>query len=164
MSNLEKFIYYRIIPVGGHSDAILLEKHDPHRNVLKALISWRRVRRGPQISISFPLRISSWFAEHKELLEYLPERVLVIIPFNIDSVADIDVLMSIAKALYGFKDVKELYREKIKAGKIKPVEAGLDPHYRLFLNAISLPKISVDELYDMLRIAGREETEDASTP
>jgi len=164
MSTLEKFTYYRIIPVGGHSDAILVEYHDPHKNVLKALISWRRVRRGPQISISFPLRISSWFAEHKELLEYLPERVLVIIPFNIDNVTDIDTIMSITKALYGFKDAKELYNEKVKAGKIKPVEAGLDPHYRLLLNAKSIPKISVDELYDMLRIAGREETEDTSTP
>jgi len=156
MSTLEKFTYYRIIPVGGHSDAILLEFHDPHKNILKGFISLRRVRRGPQISVSMPLRLSKWFEEHKELRRFFPERVLVIIPFNIDSVTDIEVLMSVAKALYGFKDAKELYKEKIRAGKVKPIEAGLDPHYQLFLNAKSIPKISVDELYDMLR--------DASTP
>jgi hypothetical protein len=163
MSELEKYTYYRIIPIGGHSDAILLEKHDPHKNVLKGFISLRRVRRGPQISIPMPLRMSTWFAEHNDLLQYFPDRVLVIIPFNIDNVTDIDVLMDIAKALYGFKDARELYREKIRAGKIKPVEAGLDPHYRLFLNAKTFTKIPINTLYDMLREASSEEVED-STP
>ena len=155
--------YYRLIPVGGKSEALLLEKYDYHKNILKGFISMRRVRRRPQISIPFPLRISSWFAEHK-LLEYFPNRVLIVIPFNIDSEEDIDVLMDIVKALYGFKDARELFRDKVRAGRVKPIETGLDPHYRLLLNAKSIPKISVDELYDMLRIAGREETEDASTP
>jgi hypothetical protein len=162
--SLEKYAYYRIIPIGGHSDAILLEKHDPHKNILKGFISLRRVRRGPQISIPMPLRMSTWFAEHNDLLQYFPDRVLVIIPFNIDNERDIDVISNILKVLYGFKDAKELYKEKIKAGKIKPVEAGLDPHYRLLLNAKTLTKIPINTLYDMLREAGTEEFEDASTP
>ena len=161
MSWEEKLIYYRLIPLGGHSEALLLELYTPHKSILKGLISMRRIRRGPQISISMPLRLSKWFEEHKELRSFFPGRALVIIPFNIDSVTDIDVLMDIVKALYGFKNVKELYREKIRAGKVKPIEAGLDPHYQLFLNAKTIPKISVDELYDMLREEGAGED---STP
>ena len=164
MSWEEKLIYYRLIPIGGHSEALILELYTPHKSILKGLISMRRVRRGPQISISMPLRLSKWFEEHRELRKFFPERALVIIPFNIDSVTDIDVLMSIAKALYGFKGIRDLYREKIRAGKVKPIEAGLDPHYQLFLNAKTNTKITIDELYDLLRIAGSEETEDTSTP
>ncbi len=164
MSWEEKLIYYRLIPIGGHSEALILELYTPHRSILKGLISMRRVRRGPQISISMPLRMSKWFEEHKELRRFFPERALVIIPFNIDNVTDIDVLMDIAKALYGFKDASELYREKIRAGKVKPIEAGLDPHYQLFLNAKTSTKITIDELYDLLRKTGGEETGNASTP
>ena len=164
MSWEEKLIYYRLIPIGGHSEALILELYTPHKSILKGLISMRRVRRGPQISVSMPLRLSKWFEEHRELRKFFPDRVLTIIPFNVESAVDIDILMSIVKALYGFKDVKTLYNEKVKAGKVKPIEAGLDPHYQLFLNAKTIPKISVDELYDMLRIAGSEETEDTSTP
>ncbi len=156
--------YYRLIPVGGKSDALLLEKYDYHKNVLKGFISMRRVRRRPQISVPFPLRISSWFAEHKELLEYFPRRVLVIIPFNIDSEEDINALMSIVKALYGFRDAGELVKDKVKAGRVKPIETGLDPHYRLFLNAKTSTKLTIDELYDLLRKVSSEKTEDASTP
>jgi len=156
--------YYRLIPVGGKSEALLLEKYDYHKNVLKAFISMRRVRRRPQISIPFPLRISAWYAEHKELLEFFPRRVLVIIPFNVDSEEDINVLMDIVKALYGFKDTGELYNEKVRAGRVKPIEVGLDPHYRLFLNANTSTKVTIDKLYDLLRKAGGEEIEDASTP
>jgi hypothetical protein len=164
MSWEEKLIYYRLIPVGGHSETLLLELYTPHRSILKGLISMRRVRRGPQISIPMPLRMSKWFEEHKELRRFFPERVLVIIPFNIDSATDIDVLMDIARVLYGFKDARELYNEKVRAGRIKPVEAGLDPHFRLFLNANTSTKVTIDKLYDLLRKAGGEETEDASTP
>ncbi len=156
--------YYRLIPVGGKSEALLLEKYDYHKNTLKAFISMRRVRRRPQISIPFPLRISAWFAEHKELLEYFPRRVLVIIPFNIDSEEDINALMSIVKALYGFRDAGELVKDKVKAGRVKPIETGLDPHYRLFLNAKTSTKLTIDELYDLLRKVSSEKTEDASTP
>ena len=156
--------YYRLIPVGGKSEALLLEKYDYHKSTLKALISMRRVRRRPQISIPFPLRISSWFAEHKELLEYFPRRVLVIIPFNIDSEEDIDALMSIIKTLYGFKDARELYREKIRAGRVRPVETGLDPHYQLFLSAKTSTKLTINELYDLLRRAGSEDSTPNSTP
>jgi len=152
MSWEEKLIYYRLIPIGGHSEALILELYTPHRSILKGLISMRRVRRGPQISVSMPLRMSKWFEEHRELRRFFPERVLVIIPFNIDNVTDIDVLMSIAKVLYGFKDASELYKEKIRAGKVKPIEAGLDPHYQLFLNAKTNTKITIDELYDLLRM------------
>jgi hypothetical protein len=154
--------YYRLIPIGGKSEALLLERYDYHKNVLKGFISLRRVRRKPQISIPFPLRISSWFAEHKELLEYFPNRVLIIIPFNIDSEEDIDVLMDIVKSLYGLKDPRE-FKDKVKAGRVRPIEAGLEPHYRLFLNAKSIPKIPIDTLYDVLREASSEETEN-STP
>jgi hypothetical protein len=164
MSWEEKLIYYRLIPIGGHSEALILELYTPHKSILKGLISMRRVRRGPQISISMPLRMSKWFEEHKELRRFFPERVLVIIPFNIDNVTDIEVLMSIVKALYGFKDVRELYREKVKAGRVKPVEAGLDPHFQLFLNARTSTKLTIDELYDLLRMVGGEEVGDASTP
>jgi hypothetical protein len=151
--------YYRLIPIGGKSEALLLEKYDYHKNILKGFISIRRVRRKPQISIPFPLRISSWFAEHKELLEYFPNRVLIIIPFNIDSEEDIDVLMDIVKSLYGFKDPGE-FRDKVRAGRVRPVETGLDPHFQLFLNAKTSTKLSIDELYDLLRKAGSE----GSTP
>jgi hypothetical protein len=154
MSWEEKLIYYRLIPIGGHSEALILELYTPHRSILKGLISMRRVRRGPQISVSMPLRMSKWFEEHKELRRFFPERALVIMPFNIDSVTDIEVLMSIAEVLYGFKDANELYKEKIRAGKVKPIEAGLDPHYQLFLNAKTSTKITIDELYDLLRMLG----------
>jgi hypothetical protein len=164
MSWEEKLIYYRLIPIGGHSEALILELYTPHKSILKGLISMRRVRRGPQISVSMPLRMSKWFEEHRELRRFFPERALVIIPFNIDNVTDIDVLMSIAKALYGFKGISELYKEKIRAGKVKPIEAGLDPHYQLFLNAKTSTKITIDELYDLLRTVGGEEVGDASTP
>ena len=153
----EKLIYYRLIPIGGHSEALILELYTPHKSILKGLISMRRVRRGPSISISMPLRMSKWFEEHKELRKFFPERVLTIIPFNVESAVDIDILMSIVKALYGFKDVRELYREKVRAGRVKPIEAGLDPHYQLFLNAKTSTKITIDELYDLLRETGGEE-------
>ena len=154
MSWEEKLIYYRLIPIGGHSEALILELYTPHKSILKGLISMRRVRRGPQISVSMPLRMSKWFEEHKELRRFFPERALVIMPFNIDNVTDIEVLMSIVKVLYGFKDASELYREKIRAGKVKPIEAGLDPHYQLFLSAKTSTKITIDELYDLLRMLG----------
>ena len=155
MSWEEKLIYYRLIPIGGHSEALIVELYTPHKSILKGLISMRRVRRGPQISISMPLRLSKWFEEHKELRRFFPQRVLTIIPFNIDSTTDIDVLMSIAKALYGFKGIRDLYKEKIRAGRVKPIEAGLDPHYQLFLNAKTDTKITIDELYDLLRMIER---------
>jgi hypothetical protein len=158
MSWKEKLIYYRLIPIGGHSETLILELYTPHKSILKGLIGVRRVRRGPQISISMPLRMSKWFEEHKELRRFFPERALVIIPFNIDSVTDIDVLMDITKALYGFKDVRELYRENVRAGRVKPIEAGLDPHYQLFLNAKTSTKITIDELYDLLRKVGGEDS------
>ena len=158
--NEEKYSYYRIIPI-ERSDTLLLEKVAPHSFALKGLIGIRKVRKKPHVMVSFPQSITEWFAE-RGLLEYFPRHVLVIIPFNIDSVTDIDVLMDIAKALYGFKDARELYREKIKAGKIKPVEAGLDPHYRLFLNAKTFTKIPINTLYDMLREASSEEVEDST--
>jgi hypothetical protein len=158
MSWEEKLIYYRLIPIGGHSEALILELYTPHKSILKGLISMRRVRRGPQISVSMPLRMSKWFEEHKELRRFFPERALVIIPFNIDNVTDIDVLMDIAKALYGFKGIRELYKEKIRAGKVKPIEAGLDPHYQLFLNAKTNTKITIDKLYDLLRTVGGEDS------
>jgi hypothetical protein len=158
MSWEEKLVYYRLIPVGGHSEALILELYTPHKSILKGLISMRRVRRGPQISISMPLRLSKWFEEHKELRRFFPERALVIIPFNIDNEADIDVIMSIVKALYGFKDIKTLYDMKVRAGRVKPVEAGLDPHYQLFLNARTGTKISIDKLYDLLRKIGTEDS------
>jgi len=158
MSWEEKLIYYRLIPIGGHSEALILELYTPHKSILKGLISMRRVRRGPQISVSMPLRLSKWFEEHKELRGFFPDRVLTIIPFNVEGAVDIDILMSIVKALYGFKDVKTLYNEKVKAGKVKPIEAGLDPHYQLFLSANTSTKITIDELYDLLREVGGEET------
>jgi len=158
MSWEEKLIYYRLIPIGGHSEALILELYTPHKSILKGLISMRRVRRGPSISISMPLRMSKWFEEHKELRKFFPERVLTIIPFNVESAVDIDILTSIVKALYGFKDVRELYREKVRAGRIKPIEAGLDPHYQLFLNANTSTKITIDKLYDLLRETGSEDS------
>jgi hypothetical protein len=158
MSWEEKLIYYRLIPIGGHSETVILELYTPHKSILKGLIGVRRVRRGAQISISMPLKMSKWFEEHKELRRFFPERVLVIIPFNIDSVTDIDVLMDITKALYGFKDVRELYREKVRAGRVRPIEAGLDPHYQLFLNAKTSTKLTIDKLYDLLRKIGGEDS------
>jgi len=158
MSWEEKLIYYRLIPIGGHSEALILELYTPHKSILKGFISMRRVRRGPSISISMPLRMSKWFDEHRELRRFFPERVLTIIPFNVESAVDIDILTSIVKALYGFKDVRELYREKVRAGRIKPIEAGLDPHYQLFLNANTSTKITIDKLYDLLRETGSEDS------
>ena len=150
-----EYPYYRIIPI-ERSGTLLLEKVvNPHSFDLKGLIGLRRVRRKPRFTVSFPQAVTEWFIEHG-LLEYFPNRVLVIVPFNIDSERDIDVITNILKALYGFKDVRELYREKIRAGRVRPVEAGLDPHYQLFLNAKTSTKITIDELYDLLRRAGIE--------
>ena len=156
MSWEERLTYYRLIPIGGHSEALILELYTPHKSILKGLISMRRVRRGPQISVSMPLRMSRWFEEHRELRRFFPERVLTIIPFNIDSAIDIDVITNILKALYGFKDVKALYNEKVRAGKVKPIVTGLDPHYQLFLSAKTSTKLTIDKLYDLLREAGSE--------
>jgi len=150
----EKYVYYRIIPI-EKSNTLLLEKVNPRSFVLKGLIGMRRVRKKPKLVVSFPQAVTEWFIEH-EAIEYFPSRVLVIVPFNIDSERDIDVITSILKALYGFKDVGELYSEKIRPGRVRPVEAGLDPHYQSFLNAKSLTKITIDKLYDLLREAGVE--------
>ena len=154
--NEEKYPYpyYRIIPI-KKSDTLLLEKVNPHSFVLKGLIGVRRVRKKPHITVSFPQGVTEWFIEH-EAIEYFPKHVLVIIPFNVDSEEDINVLMSIVKALYGFKGISELYREKIRAGRVKPIEAGLDPHYQLFLSAKTSTKLTIDKLYDLLRMAGSE--------
>ena len=156
MSSLEPYVYYRIIPVGGHSRAILLEYHDPHRSILKALISDRGVRRGQQLWVSLPLQMSMWFAKHPELRQYLPQRVLSIFPFNITSERDIDVIMNIVKALYGFKSAENLYAMRVKPGRVKPVDSGMDEHYRLFLNANTKTKISPDEFYKLLQKASHE--------
>jgi len=146
--------YYRIIPI-ERSDTLLLEKVNPHNFVLKGLIGLRRVRKKPHLTVSFPQSATVWFMEHG-LLEYFPRHVLVIVPFNADSEEDINVLMSVVKALYGFKDVRELYREKVRAGRVRPIEAGLDPHYQLFLNARTSTKIAISRLYDLLKEAGSE--------
>jgi len=156
MSSSERYAYYRIIPMGGHSRAILLEYHDPHKSVLKALISERGVRRGQQLWVSLPLQMSMWFAQHPELRQFLPQRVLSIFPFNITSERDIDMIMYIVKALYGFMPLEELYRKGLKAGRVKPSSSGMDIHYHLFLNADTKMKISIDELYDILRMVNRE--------
>ncbi len=158
----EKYVYYRIIPI-ERSNTLLLEKVNPHSFALKGLIGMRRVRKKPKLTVSFPQAVTEWFAEHG-LLEYFPTRVLVIVPFNIDSERDIDVITNILKALYGFRDAREIYREKIRAGRLRPIEAGLDPHYQSFLSAKTSTKLTINELYDSLRRAGSEETEDASTP
>jgi len=150
----EKYVYYRIIPI-ERSNTLLLEKVTPHSFALKGLIGIRKVRKKPKLVVSFPQGVTEWFAEHG-LLEYFPSRVLVIVPFNIDSERDINVLMSIVKALYGFKDVGELYSEKIRPGRVRPVETGLNVHYQSFLSAKSLTKITIDKLYDLLRRAGEE--------
>jgi len=152
----EKYVYYRIIPI-ERSDTLLLEKVTPHNFVLKGLVGMRRVRKKPKLVVSFPQAVTEWFIEH-ETIEYFPKRVLVIVPFNIDSERDIDVITSILKALYGFKDARELYREKIRAGRVRPVEAGLDAHYQSFLSAKSLTKLTINELYDLLRRAGSEDS------
>jgi hypothetical protein len=151
----EEYPYYRIITI-ERSDTLLLEKVAPHSFVLKGLIGIRRIRRKPKLTISFPQGVTEWFIEH-EAIEYFPSRALVIVPFNVDSERDIDVLMDIAKALYGFKDAKVLYREKIRAGRLRPVEAGLDAHYQSFLSAKTGTKITASRLYDLLRRAGSEE-------
>ncbi len=150
--NEEEYPYYRIIPI-EKSSTLLLEKVNPHSFVLKGLVGLRRVRKKPHITVSFPQGVTEWFIEH-EAIEYFPNRALVIVPFNVDSEEDIDVLMSIVKALYGFKGARDLYNEKVKAGRLRPVETGLDPHYQLFLNAKSLTKITIGRLYDLLRRAG----------
>ena len=162
MSSLEQYAYYRVIPVGGHSRAILLEYHDPHRSILKALISERGVRRGQQLWVSLPLQMSMWFAKHPELRQFLPQRVLTVLFFNITSPTDIDTIMNIVRTLYGFTTPENLYAMKIKPGRIKPVDSGMDEHYRLFLNADTKTKISPDELYELLRKASRET--EVSTP
>jgi hypothetical protein len=153
--NEEKYPYYRIIPI-ERSSTLLLEKVNPHNFALKGLVGIRRVRKKPHITVSFPQGVTEWFIKH-EAIEYFPRHVLVIIPFNIDSEEDINALMSIAKALYGFKDARELYREKIRAGRVRPVEAGLDPHYQLFLSAKTSAKLTIGELYDLLKEAGSED-------
>jgi len=151
-----EYPYYRIIPI-FRSDTLLIEKVvNTHSFILKGLIGLRRVRKKPHITVSFPQSITKWLAEHG-LLEYFPRHVLIVMPFNIDSVTDIDVLMSIVKALYGFKDARELYREKIRAGRLRPVEAGLDAHYQSFLSAKTSTKLTASRLYDLLRRAGSEE-------
>jgi hypothetical protein len=160
--NEEKYTYYRIIPI-ERSDTLLLEKINPHRFILKGLIGIRRVRKKPHITVSFPQGVTEWFIEH-EAIEYFPKRVLVIIPFNVDSEEDINVLMSIVKALYGFKGISELYSEKIRAGRVRPVETGLNVHYQSFLSAKTDTKLTIDKLYDLLRTVGGEETGNASTP
>jgi len=152
--NEEKYSYYRIIPI-ERSDTLLLEKVAPHSFALKGLIGMRKVRKKPHVMVSFPQSITEWFAE-RGLLEYFPRHVLVIIPFNVDSERDIDVITNILKALYGFKDARELYREKIRAGRLRTVEAGLDAHYQLFLSAKSLTKLTIGRLYDLLRETGNE--------
>ena len=162
MSNLEQYAYYRVIPVGGHSRAVLLEYHDPHKSVLKALISDRGVRRGQQLWVSLPLQMSKWFAQRPELRQFLPQRVLTILPFNIASPTDIDIIAIIAKTLYGFVSPEDLYRVGVKPGRVKPAGSGMDEHYRLFLNANTKTKISPDELYELLRKASRET--EVSTP
>ena len=162
MDSLERFAYYRIIPVGGHSRAVLLEYHDPHKSVLKALISARGVRRGQQLWVSLPLQMSRWFAQHPELRPFLPQRVLTVLFFNITSPKDIDTIMNIVKALYGFVSPEDVYHMGVKPGRIKPASSGMDEHYRLFLNANTETTISPDELYELLRKASRET--EASTP
>jgi hypothetical protein len=152
----EKYVYYRIIPI-ERSNTLLLEKVNPHSFVLKGLIGIRRVRKKPKFTVSFPQAVTEWFAEHG-LLEYFPTRVLVIVPFNIDSERDIDVITNILKALYGFRDAREIYREKIRAGRLRPIEAGLDPHYQSFLSAKTSTKLTINELYDLLRRAGSEDS------
>ncbi len=147
----EEYPYYRIIPI-ERSDTLLLEKVAPHSFVLKGLIGIRRVRRKPKLTISFPQAVTEWFIEH-EAIEYFPSRVLVIVPFNVDSERDIDVITNILKALYGFKGARDLYNEKVKAGRVRSIETGLDPHYQLFLSAKSMPKLSINDLYDLLRSA-----------
>jgi hypothetical protein len=152
--NEEKYAYYRIIPI-GRADTLLLEKVNPHGFALKGLVGLRRVRKKPHITVSFPQSVTEWFIEH-EAIEYFPRHVLVIMPFNVDSEEDIDVLMSIVKVLHGFKDARDLYSKKVRAGRVRPIETGLDPHYQLFLNARTNTKITIDELYDLLRGAGGE--------
>jgi len=170
MVELPPYAYYRVISVGGHSDAILVEFHNPHRNMLKAMISLRRVRVKPQISIPFPLRVTSWFQKHPDLLELFPRRVLVIMPFNITSETDIDILTDILKALYRFKNVSELYKEGIRAGKLRPADSDLEEHYRQFLTAHTFPKLTINAFFKLLREApsqlGESETEEPedSTP
>ena len=150
-----RYTYYRIIQLGGHSDALFLELHDPHKNVLKALISMRLVNRGSELTISMPLRVSKWFSAHRELLDYLPPRVLVVMPFNIDSERDVDVITSILKVLYGFMDVRELYESGVKAGRVKSVDVGLESHYKLLLGARTQPKLLIDDFYKALRDGGK---------
>ena len=170
MVELPPYTYYRIINVGGHSDAILLEYHDPHKNVLKALISVRRVRVKPSISIPFPLRITSWFQKHKELLDLFPRRMLVVIPFNVTTETDIDIIAEILKALYRFRSVDELYREGIRAGKLRPADSDLEEHYRQFLTAQTFPRIPVSTFFKLLRTIpsqlseSEEEKAEGSTP
>jgi hypothetical protein len=154
--NEEKYPYpyYRIITI-ERSSTLLLEKVNPHSFVLKGLIGIRRVRKKPHITVSFPQGVTEWFIEH-EAIEYFPKRVLVIMPFNVDSEEDVDVLMNIVKSLYGFKGARDLYNEKVRAGRVRPIETGLDPHYQLFLSAKTSTKITIDKLYDLLREAGSE--------
>jgi hypothetical protein len=150
-----KYAYYRIIQLGGHSEALFLERHDPHKTTLKALISMRSMNRGSEITISMPLQMSRWFALHRELLDYLPPRVLVVIPFNIDSEWDINVITNILKALYGFMDARVLYENGVRPGRVKSAINGLEPHYRLLLNARTRTVLSVNDLYNALRMASK---------
>jgi hypothetical protein len=151
----EKYTYYRIIQLGGHSEALFLERHDPHKNTLKAFISMRSMNRGSEITISMPLQLSRWFALHRELLDYLPSRVLVVIPFNINSEWDINVIANILKALYGFVDVRVLYESGVRAGRVKSVTDGLEPHYRLLLGARARTVLGIGDLYNALRMVSK---------
>ena len=151
----EKYTYYRIIQLGGHSEALFLERHDPHKTTLKSFVGMRPINRGSEIVISLPLQLSRWFALHRELLDYLPPRVLVVIPFNIESERDINVIANILKALYGFMDVRVLYEGGVRAGRVKSVADGLEPHYKLLLGARARTVLSIGDLYNALRMASK---------
>ncbi len=147
----EKYTYYRVIRLGGHSEALFLELHGPHKTMLKALISVRPMNRGSEITISMPLQLSRWFAMHRELLDYLPPRVLVVIPFNTSYEKDIDVIANILKVLYGFMDVGVLYENNVKPGRV----TNLEEHYKLLLNARAETVVSINELYNALYMVNK---------
>jgi hypothetical protein len=92
---------------------------------------------------------------HRELLDYLPPRVLVVIPFNIESERDINVIANILKALYGFMDARVLYEGGVRAGRVKSVADGLEPHYKLLLGARARTVLSIGDLYNALRMASK---------
>lgn len=147
----EKYTYYRIIRLRGHSESLFLERHNPHENTLKAFIGIRPLNRGSEITISMPSQLSRWFTMHRELLNYLPPRVLVVIPFNIDGEKDIDVLANVLKVLHGFMDVGVLYENNVKPGRV----TNLEEHYKLLLNARSETVVSINELYNALYMVSK---------